>query len=369
MRVLVLSTIDLFGSHLVTCLGESGYDVHLICDDRWSPTRWSRHCRFFTWWDRLTLMQGDQRFSDELNAYCSRHDIDMIIPADMRTTRALVRARDTIHEAQVCALPDQTTLDRLHNKWTFYQFVRSHNLPSPETYLVKDVQELERLVFDFPVIIKPVEGENGEGIWRADTHTDLMSGYTHRNQEHLGPYLIQRYLAGRDIDISFLADHGKMVAWSIQQKDDDSPGTLHFLDEEQVLQIARRIVEASGYHGVAHMDMRYDEKGRVYAIEFNPRFWGSLIWSYWAGVNFPDLLIRVTRGEHINQPITANTGPCTYFGVSPRRLAISLLRGRFIPEELPPSSQQAWRTNHLDPVPHLCRRIGRLFNFPPKRSA
>ncbi|GAB4108962.1 MAG: hypothetical protein Kow00105_17130 [Phycisphaeraceae bacterium] len=317
----------------------------------------------------MTLMQGGQRFSEELNAYCSRHDIDMVIPADMRTTRALVRARDAIREAQVCALPASTTLDRLHNKWTFYQFLRQHDLPTPETSLVKEIHDLEKLVIDFPVLAKPVEGENGEGIWRADTHADLVSGYAQIQQKHPGPYLIQRYLAGRDIDISLLADHGKMVAWSIQQKDDYSPGTLHFLDHEEVLDVARRIVEACGYHGVAHMDMRCDEQGRLYAIELNPRFWGSLIWSYWAGVNFPDLLIRMTREERISQPITARTGPCTYFGVSPRHLVKTLLRGRFIPEELPPSSQQAWRTNHLDPVPHLYRRFERLFGLMPKRSA
>lgn len=72
-------------------------------------------------------------------------------------------------------------------------------------------------------------------------------------------------------------------------------------------------VEATQYHGVGEVDSRYDPSTDTYQLlELNPRFWASLLYSLEAGINFPELLLRVdklgdgpgctTRGGRVTLP-------------------------------------------------------------------
>jgi hypothetical protein len=55
--------------------------------------------------------------------------------------------------------------------------------------------------------------------------------------------------------------------------------------------------------GIAQLDLRRDSRtGQVLIIEVNPRFWGSLLASASAGVNFPILSCRAAFGEKISAP-------------------------------------------------------------------
>jgi hypothetical protein len=98
----------------------------------------------------------------------------------------------------------------------------------------------------------------------------------------------------------------------------------------------------------------------VKVLEFNPRFWGSLLHSLWIGANFPDLGVRLARGEDPRLLFQPLAGLSEDPGVAPRRLLKTILRGRLTPPGLSPGGQTAWRLNHLDPLPWLCfRRQGR----------
>jgi predicted ATP-grasp superfamily ATP-dependent carboligase len=52
-----------------------------------------------------------------------------------------------------------------------------------------------------------------------------------------------------------------------------------FIHDRRALAIASEVVRATRFHGLAHFEMRIDQRdGTLYAIECNPRVWGSLLY-------------------------------------------------------------------------------------------
>ena len=87
-----------------------------------------------------------------------------------------------------------------------------------------------------------------------------------------------------------------MLAHTIQRATSPAPNrfqpsrAVEFVAHDEVLRLVKRLMAALNWNGVAHVDLREDvSTGRVEIIEVNPRFWGSLLGSLHAGVNFPHL--------------------------------------------------------------------------------
>jgi predicted ATP-grasp superfamily ATP-dependent carboligase len=71
-------------------------------------------------------------------------------------------------------------------------------------------------------------------------------------------------------------------------------GEREFYDSPRVREYVERFVAATGYSGMGHLDMRYDPAADRYAIlKLNPRFGTSLLYARRAGLNYPDLLLRM----------------------------------------------------------------------------
>jgi predicted ATP-grasp superfamily ATP-dependent carboligase len=209
---------------------------------------------------------------------------------------SIIQARLTQAKLFPVAQPDQLWM--LDNKWSFYQFQREHHLPVPETVLVESMDQLEKVEesgLKFPLIVKPVQMEDGIGVRKLHSLAEARAHVRTDDPAHQFPLLFQEFIPGTDIDLSILADNGTVIAWTIQKWLPD--GTLAFVEDEQILDLGRRMAASSQFHGVAHFDMRRDERdGSVKILECNPRFWATLRESMWNGTNFVERGIRLCTG-------------------------------------------------------------------------
>ena len=102
------------------------------------------------------------------------------------------------------------------------------------------------------------------------------------------------------------------------------------------------------WNGVANIDLRETADRQIHVIEINPRYWGSLSASIYAGVNFPYLAILDCIGESFAVP---NYDPSSFFGLG------NWIRGtRSHRHWMPPLS----RTTFADPLPKFAERTLRL---------
>lgn len=103
------------------------------------------------------------------------------------------------------------------------------------------------------------------------------------------------------------------------------------------------MVAASGFHGVAHFDMRQDERdGSVKILECNPRFWATLRESMWNGTNFIECCVRMAEGQPHRQP---KINRCLTYAF-PAKVLAAFLKGDFsAPRRLSLASwRDAWQT-------------------------
>jgi hypothetical protein len=198
---------------------------------------------------------------------------------------------------------------------------------------------------------------------RIDSRADLIAYAAAQPAGDLFPILAQDYLPGQDIDLSVLCDDGEIVAWTIQESVPGESRSLRFLRNQAVLDMGSQLVRAIGFHGIAHFDLRHDERdGSIRFIECNPRFWGSVQYSAWAGVNFPDLGVRMAVGETPEWVVSAHETVCHNPGLAPRRLLRDLVRGRADSPALNPATHAAYTSALSDPLPAIAAWLQRQWD-------
>jgi predicted ATP-grasp superfamily ATP-dependent carboligase len=353
MRALVIGNNATLALSVVSALGAAGLEADVLSDWFVPRLRFSRYCRNYV---RVPFRSLDlENLSGSgltlIKDYCQTHDIDLVIPADLPAAIGLSRLPQ--NELPHFPVASTHTLALLHDKWEFHQLLQREQLPSPETQLLW-VDAPDALTLPFPIILKPAAGEGGEGIHICESQAELLqlcASAAVRGER----YIAQRLIIGHDVDISILAEHGRVVAHTIQHTETDD--TKRFVRDDSMLEVAQGIVRASGYHGLAHFDMRIDSQdGALYAIECNPRVWGSLMYSVWAGVNFIELGCEIALGRRPRDSIPP-AERVWHQGVAPRRMLQALLQGRLAPKGMTGATLASWEQAHRDPWTQV---IGKL---------
>jgi predicted ATP-grasp superfamily ATP-dependent carboligase len=354
---LVISRHPFLGLAVARCLGRAGFSVHLMGDHAWSPGRFSRRCHRYSVVPPSFFAAPFHLSCDILERYCRTHGIEVLIGADVAGALVVSAVAPRLHGVLAAPVSSPELILQLDDKWRFVTLLLEASLPHPATQLVDGVSALRAVDTSRPAFVKPVHGANCEGAAKLTCAEDIDRYLVALGAELRLPLLAQEFIPGSDIDMSILADHGRILAWTIQV-----PG-LHprervFLWHEQVYEAGRALMSRTGYHGVVHLDMRKDERdGSIKMLEANPRFWITTEHSMWAGVNFPALSVRRALGEDVAASFVPAFGPCHRPTIDVRLLAGQLLRGRFVPRSLPPASQRAWRDVYLDPAPQLMQRL------------
>ena len=123
------------------------------------------------------------------------------------------------------------------------------------------------------------------------------------------PFMAQTCIEGEGQGVFALYDHGKPVAFFAHRRLRERPpwGGVSVLSEsaepDPLLQAhARTLLDDAGWHGVAMVEFKVGRDGTPYLMEINTRFWGSLQLAIDAGVDFPALLLEITRGHQPTPP-------------------------------------------------------------------
>jgi D-alanine-D-alanine ligase len=219
-----------------------------------------------------------------------------------------------------------------NDKFRAKQILAAEAIPTPGSHVVRSVAQLRGLELYFPVIVKPVRENASLGITTQSVVHDpvkLVEPVAHVLEKYRQPALVERYIEGREFNISVLGNDDPWVL-PIAEVDysglpagipkilfyeakwiEDSPfylGTPIICPArnvsprlaERLMEVARKAYQALGCTGYARVDIRVSRAGRPYIIEVNcnpslsPEA-GLARSARHAGLEYPMLIDRIVQ--------------------------------------------------------------------------
>ena len=259
-------------------------------------------------------------------------DIDLIYPHEQLTELANIRidhdlyilkartpltvsVAGVLHAIGAAILNPYPISTLMMNKVITTRVLQMAGVPSPETYMTHDLDQLASLLADGPLVIKPYQGSSGRGVqivWRAEELNALSN--------HPDLIFAQRYYQPQDRDYKIYCIGGQLFGvkriWPAQTYAEKlgQPFTL----TSELRQIALCCGEAFGVDFYGLDVVMSGDRPYVVDISSFPGFKGVPE----AGLRLADYIYtalqRVKRGEPLlsnRQPISIN--PKTYPKIHP----------------------------------------------------
>ena len=282
--VVLLGSDCLTGLQIARILWRRGVPVVGIAENPTSP-----YCR--TRAVQRTLAAPDESaFRSLLDDLCATHGrAPLLLPCTDHFAEWLSLRRDPLEGRGRMLLPSADTLDLLANKARFSRYAKGSGCPSPESWVVEELDELMRAaeVMHFPIVMKPARrnpewdrASAGLKVRRFDNGRELG-----RDAPALlaaaGQVVLQAWVPGPDSqsrELTVLHDsRGECLAEVVLQKVRQWPpgigtGSLVFeVEDPEVLEAGRKLIESIEFVGLGQIEFKRDiATGELYVIEMNP---------------------------------------------------------------------------------------------------
>ena len=250
---------------------------------------------------RLWLEQMDARYPGAVLLPMT----DLTVPLVLEATPKLTQLRT--------ALPSAQAYDCASDKGRLAQMARGLGVRVPQTIPVsrKTLAALDSHGLRYPVVVKPSKSATRvgatvkkRGVRYASDPTSLRETVQQMLLDDADECLVQEYIEGHGAGVFALYEHGKPRLFFAHRRIREKPpsGGVSVLCEsaplpEEGVALARALLDAMSWHGVAMVELKIDAAGQPWLIEINARFWGSLQLAVDSDADFPWLLYQLARGE------------------------------------------------------------------------
>ncbi|WFN37407.1 ATP-grasp domain-containing protein [Methanomicrobium antiquum] len=255
---------------------------------------------FFSKYCNEKLIYPDPKNVDEftkfLIKYLENNHIDVLLPIGYNTTVAISKRKNELIKYTHIPVADFNVMEIASNKDKTMKLASKLDLITPKEYNEKE--KIER----FPVVAKGIY-ESGN-IQYINSQKDFL-------KLKLSNYIIQEYIPGEGYGFYALLNHGNVKAIFMHKRLREYPITggsstaaMNTYDEE-LMNLGLKLLKALKWHGVAMVEFKKDSRDNQFKLmEINPKFWGSLDLSTTAGVDFPELAIKMALGEEFDPVMT-----------------------------------------------------------------
>ncbi|HLV10340.1 MAG TPA: ATP-grasp domain-containing protein, partial [Halanaerobiales bacterium] len=246
----------------------------------------------------LTPRINDDNYIEKILNICQKEDIKVIIPLLEKSFANFNQARDLFEKSGIkLFLSSPGVIDLCKDKYQLYKYFMNIGIPTPETYLPQQANELKYISF-FPLFIKPRSGQGSENTFKINKQEELEFFVN-----YLDDVVIQEFIEGEEFTVDTLSDlKGNVLSAVPRKRIEVRAGEVSkavTVRNEKLIDLSVKVIGSLNIIGPANLQAKVLPDGEIKIIEINPRFGGGVPLSYQSGVNYPLLITRMIRGKKI----------------------------------------------------------------------
>jgi len=258
----------------------------------------------------------DENYIDVLLDIANKNEITAIISLNDLELPILSASRDSFEKTGVRVIVSKKeVVDIAFDKWETVRFLQTHHLHTPKTFI--DLNEAKKAIaageLEFPLVLKPRWGSASIGIDYPENLRELELSYelqslrlkktilSEASKEDIDhAILIQEKLKGDEYGMDILNDFeenyvGTFVRKKLAMRGGETDKAISVIDNG-FEEIGKLIGERLKHIGNMDCDV-FENNGKLYVLELNPRFGGGYPFSHEAGMNTAAVYIEWLKGN------------------------------------------------------------------------
>lgn len=286
----------------VQSLGRLGHHMYLL-GTRWDiPTFYSRFCK-----GRFICPEesNEQPYLEFVLNLLKSNRFDALIPISDQTVSLFSRHRELLLAHTCLHLAPQDILEIAGNKTKTYRFALENNIPIPETYFPGtngDVAILSQKDI-FPCVVKYPTGTASNNVFIIDSPQQLKNFFNSNQHQETWP-IVQRKIESDFYGFTGVCRHGEILDYFMfrtdyQHSHGGTPPYAYSFVDENLLKSARLLLHKLNFTGSFDLDYMKGKSGEFLLLEINPRFSGTLNFSYKLGIDLPRTYLGLILGDDV----------------------------------------------------------------------
>jgi carbamoyl-phosphate synthase large subunit len=232
-------------------------------------------------------------YIDAILGICEKENVDVVIPTFSEELPVFALHQTTFESLHLQLLiPSLRTIRTFKNKWQAFQFFRTHQISTPQTWLAHDPPTNIR----FPLWLKPLEGSGSRNSYRIDNNTELEV-FVQRAQQDC---VLQPFIDAPEFTIDLVSDTRSRVLAAVARERIMTRGGLAIVSRTVSLRPFRSVIlelvslgELIGPTNIQGFLL----DGSFTVTDVNTRFAaGGLPLTVAAGANIPLITLKLALG-------------------------------------------------------------------------
>lgn len=289
-------------------LAQAGYEIAVVAAPSAAAGHWSRACRM-----RLHIAnphESPERFVAELKEIVRMHSFAALLAGGECSLLPISEQRETFGLHLGLGLPEHDAVQRSLDKITLLDAAAAAGIDAPPSRVCEEAEDGRRAVRELglPIVVKPSRsvlpsdgGLRQQPISVVLRRTDLEGALARASM----PYVVQRFHEHAPrLSCAGLMTRSGVVALVVVRFLRTWPPQAGAVCFGETVPAPRGLIErvelllgAVGWYGIFELELLDLGRGRLAAIDLNPRVFGWLALAIAAGVDLPLLWVESLAGR------------------------------------------------------------------------